>query len=288
MNLYEEFKLYEKMWDEGSFPKAKADKPNPEEFFKVITSSEYTVKKFIKELLAPAVKGRANKDMRSSYHNVIAANTNIDNIRVANNELCNFNAFSSELIRKFNIDKEGLRTLIQNGDEPVNQNPALKKPRRYGRDMSAPPKAERPTPEEYFKEMTSSKDSIVDFIQRHLAPAVAGRVHYNVSGAYYNALAKNTCEVSANVVQNTVCNFGAFKRKLEEYSISKEELGALLNVESSYYTPKTKQVANKTKKEKILEVLRTILNSQELNNMNADDFALHIYNELEPIIGKTK
>lgn len=287
MNLYEEFKLYEKLWDEGAFPKAKSDKPYPEEFFRVITGSEYAVKKFIKELLAPAVKGRANRDIRTSYHNVIAANTNIDNIRVANNELCNFSAFSSELLRKFNIDKEELRLLIQNGNEPVNQNPALKKPRRYGHDLSAPPKAERPTPEEYFEEMTSSKDSIIDFIQRHLAPAVAGRVHYNVSGAYYNALAKNTCEVSANVVQNTACNFGAFKRKLDEHSISKEELSTLLNVESNSYTPSQKPVP-KTKKEKILDTLRTILSNQELNNLNVDDFALRIYNELEPIIGKTK
>lgn len=287
MNLYEEFKLYEKLWDEGSFPKAKSDKPDSEEFFKVITGSEYAVKKFIKELLAPAVKGRANRDIRTSYHNVIAANTNIDNIRVANNELCNFNAFAVELQRKFNIGKEELKLLIQNGNEPANQNPALKKSRRYGHDLSAPPKAGRPTPEEYFKEMTSSKDSIVDFIQEHLAPAVAGRVHHNVSGAYYNALAKNTCEVSANVVSNTACNFGAFKKKLEEYSISKEELGALLNVEIKYYSPSPKPVP-KTKKEKILDALRTVLDSKELNNMNVDDFALRIYNELEPIIGKTK
>lgn len=287
MNLYEEFKLYEKLWDEGSFPKAKSDKPDPEEFFKVITGSEYAVKKFIKELLAPAVKGRANRDIRSSYHSVIAANTNIDHLRVANNTLCNFNAFLNELQHKFGIDKEELKSRIKNGNEPTNQNPALKKPRRYGRDLSAPPKAERPTPEEYFKEMTSSRDSIVDFIQVHLAPAVAGRVHHNVSGAYYNALAKNTCEVSANVVSNTACNFGAFKKKLEEHSISKEELGTLLNVETKYYSPSQKPVP-KTKKEKILDALRTVLSSQELNNMNVDDFALRIYNELEPIICKTK
>lgn len=287
MNLYEEFKLYERMWDEGSFPRAKANKPDPEEFFKVITGSEYAVKKFIKELLAPAVKGRANRDIRSSYHSVLAANTNIDNMRAANNKLCNFNAFVGELQRKFNIDKEELRALIQKGDEPANQNPALKKPRRYGHDLAAPPKTERPTPEEYFKEMTSSKESIIDFIQEHLAPAVAGRVSHSVSGAYYGALAKNTCEVSANIVRDTACNYVAFKKKLEEYSISKEELSNLLNVEIKYYSPNPKPIP-RTKKEKVLDALYTVLRDQELNNTMVDDLVLRIYTELEPIIGKIK
>ena len=111
-----------------SVPKAKADKMPPEEFFRLITEQEETTKKFIKELLAPTVKGRATHDLRTSYHGVMAAYTNVDNLSITKNKTCNFTAFLAALLHGFNITKDELKLLIKEGNEPASQNPALKKP----------------------------------------------------------------------------------------------------------------------------------------------------------------
>ena len=73
-----------------STPKVKAAKMPPEDFFNLITETEETVNKFIKELLSPAVKGRSTFDLRTAYHGVIAAYTNADNLSVTKNRACNF------------------------------------------------------------------------------------------------------------------------------------------------------------------------------------------------------
>lgn len=291
MNLYEEFKLYEKLWDTSSLPKAKANKPAPEEFFKAITGTEKLVKKFIKELLAPAVKGRANFDITTAYHGVIAANSNADNLSVTRNPACNFAAFSELISQKFSINRGELRELVKNGNEPVNQNPALKKPRRYGHISTAGPKDQRPTAEEYFNKMTGSRDSIIAFIKEHLAPAVAGRAANNVGGAYYGALAKNTCEVSANIVQNTACNYAAFKKKLEYYSIGRDELSKLLEIDfkyqSAHETQKSKSPAE-LKKEKACTVIRDKLSEYITDSDQIDGLTQSIYAELAPLLRKQK
>jgi hypothetical protein len=272
----------------NSLPKVKAAKMPPEEFFKLVVETEDTTKKFIKELLSPAVKGRSKFDMRTSYHCVMAAYTNADNLSVTKNQACNFTAFVAAILHKFRITKLELKALIEAGDEPIVQNPALKKPRRYGHNKEAGPKVKRPTAKAYFKEMTGSRNSMVAFIKEHLAPAVAGRTLHNVSGAYYGALAKNTCEVATSIVHNTACNYQAFKKKLGTYSISPEELSALLEVEVSYKPSKTTKNTTISKKEKALNVLRSKLDCYIADTEKLDLLVQSIYTELKPIMNKTK
>ena len=272
----------------NSLPKVKAAKMPPEEFFRLITETEEITKKFIKELFAPAVKGRATRDIRTSYHGVLAAYTNADNLSVTKNQACNFTAFSAAILHKFRINRLELRALIEAGDEPAAQNPALKKPRRYGHDSSLGPKDKRPTAKAYFKEMTGSKESLIDFIQEHLAPAVAGRTLHNVGGAYYGALAKNTCEVATNIVPNTACNYKAFRKKLEAYSINPEELSRLLAVEVSYKPSKKVNNTRISKKEKALNTLRDKLNTYVTDSEELEKLINSLYAELAPIFRKTK
>ena len=272
----------------GSLPKVKAAKMPPEEFFKLITGSEEVTKKFIKELLAPAVKGRATFDLRTSYHGVLAAYTNADNLSITKNRTCNFTVFLAALLHGFNITKEDLKVLVKEGNEPVSQNPALKKSRRYGHDSSMGPKDKRPTAKLYFKEMTSSRESLIAFIQEHLAPAVAGRALHNVGGAYYGALAKNTCEVATNIVSNTSCNYKAFKKKLETYSISPEELSKLLEVDVSYKPSKKAKTIYVSKKTRALDILRSRLTTYVVDKEELEKLVNGIYTDIAAILRKAK
>ena len=272
----------------SSLPKVKAAKMPPEEFFKLITETEEITKKFIKELFAPAVKGRSKFDMRTSYHGVIAAYTNADNLSVTKNHACNFTAFTAAILHKFRITKLELKALIEAGDEPIAQNPALTKARRYGHNKEAGPKVKRPTAKAYFKEMTSSKESLVAFIQEHLAPAVAGRTLHNVGGAYYGALAKNSCEVATSIVHNPACNYQAFKKKLGSYSITPEELSALLEVEVNYKPSKKACTARASKKEQAINTLRDKLNLYITDSVELEKLVDNLYAELAPIFRKTK
>ena len=271
-----------------SLPKVKAAKMPPEEFFKLITETEEITKKFIKELFAPAVKGRATRDLRTSYHGVLAAHTNVDNLSVTKNQACNFTAFSAAILHKFRINRLELRALIEAGDEPAVQNPALKKPRRYGHNKEAGPKDKRQPAKLYFKEMTSSRESLVAFIQEHLAPAVAGRTRHNVGGAYYGAIAKNSREVATDVVHNASCNYKAFKKALGIYSISQEELSELLQIEVKYKPDKKTKPKPVSKKEKAINVLRSKLDSYISDAEKLDLLVASLYTELAPIFRKTK
>ena len=272
----------------SSLPKVKAAKMPPEEFFKLIAETEETTKKFIKELLSPAAKGRSKFDMRTSYHCVLAAYTNADNLSVTKNKACNFTAFSAAILHKFRITKLELKALIEAGDEPTDQKPALKKPRRYGHNKEAGPKDKRPTAKAYFKEMTSSRESLVAFIQEHLAPAVAGRTQHNVGGAYYGALAKNSREVATAIVHNTACNYQAFKKVLGTYSISPEELSALLEVDVHYKPSKKTSNARASKKARVQSVLLGKLSTYVSDKEELEKLANNLYTELAPIFRKTK
>ena len=272
----------------SSLPKVKAAKMPPEEFFKLITETEDITKKFIKELFAPTVKGRATRDIRTSYHGVLAAYTNADNLSVTKNQACNFTAFSAAILHKFRITKFELKALIEAGDEPTDQKPALKKPRRYGHNKEAGPKDKRPTAKAYFKEMASSRESLVAFIQEHLAPAVAGRTRHNVGGAYYGALAKNSCEVATSIVHNPACNYKAFKKKLEAYSISPEELSTLLEVDVNYKPSKKVKTSRISKKDRVFIILRDRLSAYVTDSTELEKLIDSIYPELTPVFRKTK
>ena len=272
----------------SSLPKAKAAKIPPDDFFKVIIDTEETVNKFIKELLAPAAKGRATFDLRTSYHGVIAAYTNSDNLSITKNPICNFTAFSAAILHKFRITKLELKALVEAGNEPVAQNPALKKPRRYGHNKDAGPKDKRPTAKAYFKEMTGSRESLVAFIQEHLAPAVAGRTQHNVGGAYYGALAKNSREVATDIVHNTACNYQAFKKVLGTYAISPEELSELLKTDVKYKPDKKVKNKKLSKKESAFIVLRNKLGEYITDTETLESLIQSVYTELRPIMNKTK
>lgn len=272
----------------SSLPKAKVDKMQPEIFFKLITESEETLRKFIKELLSPAVKGRANFDLRTSYHGVLAAYTSLDNLSITKNESCNFTTFLYVLLHEYSIDRNALKLLVKEGDEPTNLSSALKKPRRYGYISAAGAKNKRPTAKAYFKEMTDSRESLVAFIEEHLAPAVAGRTLHNVGGAYYGALAKNSCEVATSIVHNTACNYQAFKKKLGTYSITPEELSKLLEVEVNYKPSKKVKNVQVSKKEKALAILRGKLGEYITDSEQLELLAQSIYSKLRPIMAKAK
>lgn len=266
----------------NSLPKAKADRLPPEEFFNLIIETEETVNNFIKELFAPAVKGRASLNLSTSYHGVIAAYTNDDSSNITKNRICNFTAFSAAILHKFRITRLELKALIEDSKSTLN------KPKRNSYSKEASSKSERPTAKMYFKEMSGSRESIIAFIQEHLAPAVAGRAIPNVGGAYYGALAKNSNETATDIVHNTACNYQAFKKRLETYSISPDELSELLKVDVKYKPEQKAKNKPVSKKEQVLNILRNRLSEYMTDNEKLELLIQNIYAELKPIMNKTK
>jgi hypothetical protein len=282
-----------------SLPKAKAEKLLPEEFFRLITESENNARKFIKKLLVPAVKARASLNLRASYHEVLADCTNAAASSIAKNYTCNFTAFSTVILRKFRITKLDLKALVEAADNQTDQSAVTSETRDTSETSETKqselitvicPKAERLTAKMYFKEMTSSRETLIAFIQEHLAPAVRGRTLHNVSGAYYGAVAKNTCETATDVVHNVACNYRAFKKKLEAYSIDSEELSKLLEVDVSYKpSKKVKTKSTSAPKEvKTLDILRDNLMEYIPEGEKLELLIQSIYTELKPVINKAK
>lgn len=181
--------------------------------------------------------------------------------------------------------KNDLKILSKDTEKPVIQNAEQEKPKQCN---SSTPKNKRPTAKAYFKEMTSSKESLVTFIQDHLAPAVAGRTLHNVGGAYYGAIAKNTREIATDIVHNASCNYQAFKKKLETYSISSEELSTILKVDVNYKPSKKVKTTPVSKKEKALNTLRNKLDGYITDTEKLELLVQNIYTELKPIMDKTK
>lgn len=280
----------------GSLPKAKAEKLLPEEFFRLITESEKSARKFIKELLIPAVKARVSLNLRASYHEVLADYTCTAASNIAKNYTCNFTAFSTVILRKFRITKLDLKALIEASDIMTDQSAATNETSETSETKQSElitmicPKAKRPTAKVYFKEMTGTKDTLIAFITDQLAPAVRGRTLCNVSGAYYGAVAKNTCETATDVVHNATCNYRAFKKKLETYLIDSEELSKLLEVDVSYKPSKRVKTKNTSapKEVKTLNILRDNLMEYISDSEKLELLIQSIYTELKPVITKAK
>ncbi len=181
--------------------------------------------------------------------------------------------------------KNDLKIFAESEENQAIKDTTLEKQKQH---QSSVPKSKRPTAKAYFKEIARSRESLAAFIQEHLAPAVAGRTLHNVGGAYYGAIAKNTREVATDIVHNTACNYKAFKKKLEIYSISPEELSALLEVEVNYKPIKKANSAPVSKKEKTINILRSKLGEYVTDNEKLESLAHSIYIELRPIMNKTR
>lgn len=228
MRLHEEVKLWETLWDKESLAEAKADKPTPEDYFAAITKSKEAIYAFIEKLLAPAVKGRARFDISSSYHTVLTKNTNADIINIGHNIHVNYEAFLKKLA-SFDITKNKLKSLIMDSDAQRTVSMAKKAKRRAGSSVVL--KAARMSAEEYFDEITNSREAIEAFIKDALAPYVAAKARHDISSSYYNAIAKNTSDTVVSAMHKPYCSYSAFRKKLSEYSIDTAELQLLLGID---------------------------------------------------------
>ena len=115
-----------------------------------------------------------------------------------------------------------------------------------------------------------------------------GRTLHNVGGAYYGALAKNSCEVATSIVHNPSCNYQAFKKKLGSYSITPEELSLLLAVEVKYKSDKKVKNLRASKKEQAQSILRNKLSVYITDDEELEKLSSSLYAELAPIFRKTK
>ena len=83
------------------------------EYFEKITQSRETVKSFIKEQLAPAVKARQRFDVSSSYHYIVAKETRNSNIEVGRTLQANYAAFKRKLRTDFKMSQKDIHELIK-------------------------------------------------------------------------------------------------------------------------------------------------------------------------------
>lgn len=129
MKLYEEFKLFENMWDKPTLQETKAGMPTPEEYFKQITSSLEAISNFVIKEWAPYALAKARFDLSSSYSTALAKVTNGNHIEIGKNSQYNYKAFLRNISSAYGITKKDLINLMKTGtlvitgqphSEPVN------------------------------------------------------------------------------------------------------------------------------------------------------------------------
>lgn len=83
------------------------------EYFEKITETREVTEEFIRNLLAPAVKGRNKFDVSSSYHYLLAKETLASHILIGRDSRVNYNAFIKKLTTEFKFYKKDIHELIK-------------------------------------------------------------------------------------------------------------------------------------------------------------------------------
>ena len=78
------------------------------------------------------------------------------------------------------------------------------------KNKGLPKKSERPSPENYFGQITASADAAVSFIKDQWAPGVATRRDYDLSSTYAQAVARETNGYADAITKDTKINYKAF------------------------------------------------------------------------------
>ena len=83
------------------------------EYFEKITQTKEIAETFIREQLAPAVKARQRFDVSSSYHHVVARETNSNNVEVGRTLQANYTAFKIKLKTSFGMAQKDIHEIIR-------------------------------------------------------------------------------------------------------------------------------------------------------------------------------
>lgn len=175
----------------------KAGKDNAETYFNRLTSSKALVIQFILEKMAPYSKTIKKFDASRFYEYAFAKATNLSAPNVSKNDTVNYRAFLNN-IKKFGITNKTIATLIRNGTQVK-------------------------TVESYFTEITSSKESALQFITDRMTPYLETHKVYNNKDAYIFALAKDTNVAAMDIDKNPQLNYRAFLDKLAALGITKTD-----------------------------------------------------------------
>lgn len=77
----------------------------------------------------------------------------------------------------------------------------------------------------YFEKITSSIESVEQFIKEVLAPIANTRSRFDVSNSYHQAVAKETATSVIKVSRDSAVNYSAFKRKLAmDFKLYKKDI----------------------------------------------------------------
>lgn len=191
-------------------------------YFNEITSSKEAIESFLKEKVAPYVKARKTFDVSSSYHSAFAKEVKTSAIEIGRNAAVNYAAFKDILFTDFGYTKKDIFTLIKSGNEHINPNLNLRKNKTsIARDL---PKAERPTLEAYFKDITKDRESAITFIQNRLAAYEKNRARPNTAASYTSIITADTNTSEMSEIYNSPYNYPAFKQAILKYDITAKDI----------------------------------------------------------------
>jgi hypothetical protein len=209
VKLYEEFKEYELMWStlQEDRSRVKANRPTPEKYFELITSSHDAVVNFIREKIAPYFYTGRNTDFYPVYYLALGKETNERHTDIVKHTEANVTAFINKIKALYGLNVKDIYSIINLSD---------KTPRTK---LSA---------DELFSKITSTRESAVQFILDEVAPYKETSSKFDAGKFYDSAFGKATTLTYPEVYANNKINYRAFLNSVEKFNLTQKDVVSLI------------------------------------------------------------
>jgi hypothetical protein len=293
MELHEEFREYETMWDalQESEMIPKASRPAPEEYFRQITSSREAIINFIKDKIVPYCN---NNDFYSAYYLALGKATNKRHTEIAKDPSVNVKAFMNKITAEYGLAIRDVYSIIRTGEvspkpsrpdnavasnkiEDTEEDTMLQEPIRSTEYLGF--RAGKDNAETYFNRLTNSRALVIQFILEKMAPYSKTIKKFDAGRFYEYAFAKETNLSAPNVSKNNIVNYRAFLNNIKKFGITNKTIATLIRngvqvkTVESYFTEITssKESALQFITDRMMPYLET---HKVYNNRDAYIFAL--------------
>jgi hypothetical protein len=193
----------------------KSDRPSPRDYFEKITCSKEAVLKFIRDKLTIRAKNSSNFNMYSEYYLIIARETNSNITEIIKDPTVNVIAFFNKAA-EFGLSRADIHSIITTGDI-CPSHPDRVSFKNY-----------KPTPEEYFAEITSSKEAVIQFILEKVLPYAKANERFSMSRFYALALTKETTKSYLELVSDAQVGYKAFLLHAQQVGVTKKDIHTLI------------------------------------------------------------
>lgn len=217
MKLFEEFREYETMWD---LVEAEASsKVDVESFFTQITKTPLNALQFINEYLKTAVakigSDATSREIGREFAKILLAVTDVLQKDVILGGKYGYRMFLTRLAG-LGLTKNSIEQAILGNEAIISKT----------LNRSRVPNNERLTLDQYFSEITSSKEAAIKFIETL-------KQHFNerdriFARVYNRAIASKVADVTAGAVGNDLeHNYNAFIRAISTYGLNAKDVRSI-------------------------------------------------------------